>query len=90
MHTAGVILVILAGILLFPMFVTVCHIISEWIMDAFRGELLDEYSFYWFGVLFAIVFLIAGLVLIAESTDDADEQKHLEVKQDAIIWPVPQ
>lgn len=82
MQTAGIILVILAGILLFPMLVSVCHIISEWIMDAFRGELLDEYSFYWFGVLFAIVFLLVGLVLIAKYPDDVDEQKVQQTTQE--------
>lgn len=82
MQTAGIILVILAGILLFPMLVSVCHIISEWIMDAFRGELFDDYSFYWFGVLFAIVFLMVGLVLIAKYTGDADEQKVQQITQE--------
>lgn len=82
METAGIILVILAGILLFPMLVSVCHIISEWIMDAFRGELLDEYSFYWLGVLLAIMLLFVGLAMIAKSTDDADGQKVQQTTQE--------
>ena len=61
----GIILIIVAIIILLPMFISICAVIADWFMDAIYGRLFDEYSFYWFGLLFAIACLILGVVFVS-------------------------
>lgn len=74
MFHAGIILIIVAIIILLPMFISICSIVADWFMDAIYGRLFDEYSFYWFGLLFAMVCLILGLVFVNKYEPGQPEQ----------------
>ena len=74
MFHIGIILIIVAIIILLPMFISICAIVADWFMDAIYGRLFDEYSFYWFGLLFAIACLILGIVFVSKWEPSQPEQ----------------
>jgi len=71
---AGIILISVAIIILLPMFISICSVVADWFIDAVYGRLFDEYSFYWFGLLFAIACLILGIVFVYNCRVDQPEQ----------------
>ena len=75
MRIAGIIMIVVAAILLLPMFIAICIVVWDWFDDAIHGNLLDEYSFYWFGVLFAVVFLLFGILLLCRDDGSVDIEK---------------
>lgn len=74
MFYVGLILISVAIIILLPMFISICAIVADWFMDSIYGRLFDEYSFYWFGLLFAIVCLSLGIVFVHNYRPDQPEQ----------------
>ena len=75
---AGIILISVAIIILLPMFISICSVVADWFMDAIYGRLFDEYSFYWFGLLFAIACLILGIVFVCHYRVDQQEQTTIQ------------